>query len=295
MALMNTRTPGAFSAGASVSSRICSASSIRPRPIETRPMSLMRERGPLRNATRPMMNSTGATAAILNDSTCTISVVPTLAPSMMASAGTRLTSPSDVNELVIRAVAVLLWSSAVRPRPAAKAVKRLLRRLCQQQPQVGPERAQDSAVDHMQAPQQQRHAAHQVEKNHGSHARLLSRQFEFEGSGYRQSRADQPFNLLKIARAVAPAMGAICPCSVLRFPVNGVRKHTSYNASFPASSIPRVLLYNRKALSGVSIEQGQGFICLQQQQQPIAARANVVRAGVLPRSSSRRADCRGIA
>ena len=45
MAFMNTRTPGAFSAGASVSSRMCSASSIRPSPIETRPISLMRERG----------------------------------------------------------------------------------------------------------------------------------------------------------------------------------------------------------------------------------------------------------
>ena len=45
MAFMRTRTPGAFSAGASVSSRMCSASSIRPRPIETRPTSLMRERG----------------------------------------------------------------------------------------------------------------------------------------------------------------------------------------------------------------------------------------------------------
>ena len=171
MAFMNTRTPGAFSAGASVSSRICSASSIRPRPMKTRPMSLMRERGPLRNATSPMMNSTGATAEMLNDRICTISVVPTLAPSMMASAGTRLTSPSDVNELVISAVAVLLWSRAVRPRPARKRREAVAQRLGQQQSQVGPERAQDSAVDHVQAPQQQRDAAHQVEKNQASHAR----------------------------------------------------------------------------------------------------------------------------
>jgi hypothetical protein len=126
IAFMKTRAPGAFSAGASVSSRMCSASSISPRPIETRPRSLMRERGPLRKATRPMMNRTGAMVAMLNDSTCTISVVPTLAPSMIASAGTRLTRPSVVKELVMSAVAVLLWSKAVRPRPAAKAVKRLL-------------------------------------------------------------------------------------------------------------------------------------------------------------------------
>ena len=73
------------------------------------------------------MKRTGATALMLNDRTCTISVVPTLAPSMIASAGTSPTSPSAVKELVIRAVAVLLCSSAVRPIPAVKAVKRLLR------------------------------------------------------------------------------------------------------------------------------------------------------------------------
>ena len=174
MAFMNTRTPGAFSAGASVLSRICSASSIRPSPIKTRPMSLMRERGPLRKATRPMMNSTGATAEMLNDRICTISVVPTLAPSMMASAGTRLTSPSEVNELVISAVAVLLWSRAVRPRPAPKAVKRLLSAFASNRRRFGSERAQDAAVDHMQAPQQQRDAAHQVEKNQTSHALFVS-------------------------------------------------------------------------------------------------------------------------
>ena len=101
-------------------------------------MSLMRERGPLRNATRPMMNRTGATATILNDRICTIRVVPTLAPSMMASAGTRLTRPSDVKELVISAVAVLLWSRAVRPRPAAKAVKRLLRPFASSMRRSGP-------------------------------------------------------------------------------------------------------------------------------------------------------------
>ena len=126
MAFMNKRIPGTFSAGASRSSRMCSANSIRPRPIATRPMSLIRERAPVRNATSPITNSTGAAAARLNERIWTISVVPTFAPSMIASAGTRPSIPSAVNELVIRAVAVLLWRSAVRPIPAAKAVKRLL-------------------------------------------------------------------------------------------------------------------------------------------------------------------------
>ena len=111
---------------------------------------------------------TGATAAILNDRTCTISVVPTLAPSMIASAGTRPTRPSAAKELVIRPVAVLLWNSAVRPMPAANAVKRLPAP-SPAAAQVGTEGAQNAAVDHVQAPQQQRDAAHQVEKNHASH------------------------------------------------------------------------------------------------------------------------------
>jgi hypothetical protein len=34
-----------------------------------------------------------------------------------------------------------------------------------QPPQVGAERAHDAAVDHVQAPQQQRHAAQQVERS----------------------------------------------------------------------------------------------------------------------------------
>ena len=105
---ITTRTPGAFSAGASVSSRMCSDSSIKPRPIAIRPISLIWERGPERKATRPTTNNTGATAAILNDSAWTISVVPTLAPNMMASAATRLSRPSAAKELVRSAVAVLL-------------------------------------------------------------------------------------------------------------------------------------------------------------------------------------------
>ena len=36
-------------------------------------------------------------------------------------------------------------------------------------PQIGAERAQDAALDHVQAPKQQRDAAHQVEKNDRSH------------------------------------------------------------------------------------------------------------------------------
>src|ERR1700722_4518127 len=101
---------------------------------------------------------------------------------MIASAGTRPTRPSAVKELVIKAVAVLLCSSAVRPIPAAKGGKRLLgaparkrggvaarqqrgqadpcreggeavvERAGQKAAQIRAEGAQNSAVDHVQAP-----------------------------------------------------------------------------------------------------------------------------------------------
>ena len=125
MAPSRTRTLGALSAGCRVSSRMCSDSSTRPRPMETRPRSLMRLRAPLRNATTPAMNRAGAAAETLKESSCTMRVVPTLAPSRIAKADTSPMAPCAVNDAVIRAVAVLLCSSVVRPSPAAKAANRL--------------------------------------------------------------------------------------------------------------------------------------------------------------------------
>ena len=64
-------------------------------------------------------------------------------------------------------------SAALQDRGEADAggerLEAIAQRLRQQPPQVGAERAQDAAVDHVQAPQQQRHAAHQVEKYEASH------------------------------------------------------------------------------------------------------------------------------
>ena len=73
-----------------------------------------------------------------------------------------------------------------------KGGEAVVERLRQQQAQIGAERAQNSAVDHVQAPQQQRHAAHQVEKNQASHARPIPA-LQIDGSGYRQTTADQSF------------------------------------------------------------------------------------------------------
>jgi hypothetical protein len=56
-----------------------------------------------------------------------------------------------------------------QPKASGKCGQAVVQPLRQQQPQVGAEGAQNAAVDHMQAPQQQRDAAHQVEKNQASH------------------------------------------------------------------------------------------------------------------------------
>jgi hypothetical protein len=80
-----------------------------------------------RNINTPMRMNRNETRDTSNDSTWTISVVPTLAPSMTASAGTRSTSPPAANPVTINPVAVLLWSIDVAPRPARKALNRLPR------------------------------------------------------------------------------------------------------------------------------------------------------------------------
>ena len=123
-----------------------------------------------------MTSSTGAAAETLKDSTWTMSVVPTLAPSMIGERRHQLTTPPAANDAVISPVAVLLCRSAVTPTPAAKARKRLRERRAEEAPQVGAEGADDAAVDHVQAPQQQRHAAHEVEKDDATHKaiRLVS-------------------------------------------------------------------------------------------------------------------------
>jgi hypothetical protein len=73
----------------------------------------------------PIRMNRNETRDTSNDSTWTISVVPTLAPSMTASAGTRSTSPPPAKAVTIRPVAVLLWSIDVTPTPARKALNRL--------------------------------------------------------------------------------------------------------------------------------------------------------------------------
>ena len=57
-----------------------------------------------------------------SDSTCTITAVPTSAPSITASAAAVVSSPWATNDDVSSAVAVELCSNPVTPSPARNAV-----------------------------------------------------------------------------------------------------------------------------------------------------------------------------
>ena len=92
--------------------------------MATRPRSRVR-RPPARNMATPARMGSGASCVTLNDITCTISVVPTLAPSMTASAVASGMTPAAAKEATISPVAVLLCMIAVAPRPAAAAFSRL--------------------------------------------------------------------------------------------------------------------------------------------------------------------------
>ena len=136
IAARRARTLGALSAGASVSIRIWRDSSIRPRPIATRPRSRSGLRPPKLNANKPAKNRTGATAEMSNERACTINVVPMLAPSMTANAGTRSTRPRAAKDVISRPVAVLLCRSAVTPIPASQRQKSIAQRRTQHAPAV---------------------------------------------------------------------------------------------------------------------------------------------------------------
>ena len=79
-----------------------------------------------RNNTTPQNSSSGDSHDRSKENTCTIKLVPTSAPSMMASADAVAIRPRPANEVAITAVAVLLCTSPVTPSPARTAVKRLL-------------------------------------------------------------------------------------------------------------------------------------------------------------------------
>ena len=81
------RNAVALSTGSNVCTNAPSASNISPRPIPTRSRFLAPPSLDERKTTTPINTRTGATVAMLKARIWVISVVPTLAPSMTASAG----------------------------------------------------------------------------------------------------------------------------------------------------------------------------------------------------------------
>ena len=172
IALRRLRTAGALSAGAKVPSRMWSASRMRPRPIETRPRSRVRVSRPRLKATTPMVIRIGATQVTSKESTWTMRVVPTLAPSMRASAGTSAKSAArrERGRHQCRRGAALQDRGHEHARE--EGAHAVTQRRAQETPEIGAEGAHDAAVDHVQAPQQERHPAHEVKEDHASHGTL---------------------------------------------------------------------------------------------------------------------------
>ena len=128
-----------------------------------RPIALARLLPPAsRKVAKPAMNNTGAPAATLKDRSCTISVVPTLAPSMMASAGTSATVPSAASDAVMIPVAVAALQQSRQPEAGREGAETIAKRFPEDAPQIGTEGPQHASQHHVEAPQQQGHATHQV-------------------------------------------------------------------------------------------------------------------------------------
>ena len=116
-----TFMPGACDNGRAAFIIICSASRISPMPIATRPIWPMRV--PLRDKciTTPMPIMSGAIHERSKENTCTTRLVPTSAPSMIASAGASGIRFWLTNEAVITAVADEDCTRPVTPSPARNA------------------------------------------------------------------------------------------------------------------------------------------------------------------------------
>ena len=145
-----------------VSSSMCSDSSISPRPIATRPRSRILVRTLFLKTMTPIPSSTGASMETSKLKTCTIRVVPILAPSIIASAGTSPTSPSP------RKVACHQRGcrAALQQRGGTDAGEKRGKPVAQcdgeHATEIGAESPQDAGLHHVQAPQQERDAADKV-------------------------------------------------------------------------------------------------------------------------------------
>jgi hypothetical protein len=123
------RIAGAENSGSVASTTSCSASSISPRPISTRPTRPATVDERVMNSTTPTKMNIGESHERSAENSTEISAVPTSAPRITASAAGSVTRPCPTKDEVMSEVAVLDCTSAVTPMPERAAVNRL-RMLC---------------------------------------------------------------------------------------------------------------------------------------------------------------------
>ena len=165
------RRLGTSSYGVTSETSWCSAISIRPRPIATRPRSRVRAAVPRRNSITPSRISAGATSATLNDK------------QLHDQRGADIGAQHDGERRHQRHGAA--GGEARHHQPGRGAALQdggdaeaggergqpVAQRGAEPAAQIGAEAALDAGLHHVQAPQQQRHRAGQVEQ--GPHRRSV--------------------------------------------------------------------------------------------------------------------------
>src|SRR3954470_3944813 len=144
-----------------------------PSPMPTRPRSRVRLWPPRRNSTTPRRTSSGVIRPMSKESTWTIRVVPTFAPSMTARAGTSESTPVSANERneaacgegghhQARSGAALKDSGDARTHQ--EGFQAVAERQTQSTPEAWAEGALDAALAHVHATEQERHGAGEIQK-----------------------------------------------------------------------------------------------------------------------------------
>ena len=172
-----TRTPCASVMGLVASITSCSASSMRPRPIATRPSWPAFELRRDRKKTTPKMMSSGESHERSSEKTCARSAVPTSAPSMIGERGAESAIRfCETNELAMSAVALEDCTRPVTPRPARNAEKRLETLFERTRRRSAPKTRRMPGAHDVRAPHEEGHAGEEVEER--LHPRLTPRQAE---------------------------------------------------------------------------------------------------------------------
>ncbi len=181
----SARTAGEENSGSVASTTSCSASSISPSPISTRPTRPATVAERVMNSTTPTKMNIGESHDRSAENSTEISAVPTSAPRITASAAGSVTRPCPTKDEVMSEVAVLDCTRAVTPMPERAAVKRL-RMLCTRILRRLAPNTQHAGADQVRAPYQQGHGRQQIQEMlHGG--RVLSFSFWFVSTPFSTS------------------------------------------------------------------------------------------------------------